>query len=173
MLSEHLLRVSALMATDMTGITGLIVGNVTELIKPIIYEMGFELIDVEFLTERGRWILRIYLDKFGGITLDDCANVSREIGDLIDIKDIIQREYVLEVSSPGLNRPLKNEKAFLWAIGKKVKVSLNTPVDSRTNFVGYLREFQKGILRIETESGFFSLPFADIKKARLVSEFED
>ncbi len=161
------------MATDKADVAGVIIKDVTELIGSVIDEMGFQLVDVEFLSERGRWILRVYVDKADGITLDDCANVSREIGDLIDVKDIIDREYVLEVSSPGLNKPLKNESAFLWAIDKKIKVTIHTPFDGRKIFIGYLRDFQKGILRIETESGFFSLTLADVKKARLVSEFED
>ena len=157
----------------MAGTTGLIVKDVTGLIGPIIDEMGFDLVDVEFLSDRGRWVLRIYLDKVGGITLDDCASISREIGDLIEVKDVIQHEYVLEVSSPGLTRPLSKEKDFLWAIGKKVKVRMNAPLEDRRNFTGYLRDFQEGILRIEAEDGLFSLPLANMKKARLVSEFED
>ena len=96
--------------------------KISYLVEPLIDEMGFELVDIEYLSERGRWVLRIYADKKGGITLDDCARVSRELGDFIDVKDVIQHEYVLEVSSPGLNRPLKKEKDFLRAVGKKVKV---------------------------------------------------
>ena len=79
--------------------------------------MDVELVDIEYLSEHGRWVLRIYVDQEGGITLDGCARVSREIGDLIDVKDILQHEYVLEVSSPGLNRPLKKEKDF-WFLRK-------------------------------------------------------
>jgi ribosome maturation factor RimP len=100
----------------------LITKKVADLVDPILGELGFELVDVEYLSKHGRWVLRLYIDKEGGVTIDDCALVSREIGDLIDVKDIIRHEYVLEVSSPGLNRPLKKEKDFVWAIGKKIKL---------------------------------------------------
>ena len=81
------------------------VREVILLIEPVIDEMEIELVDVEYLSEGGRWILRVFVDRDGGITLDDCVRVSREIGDLIDVKDFFQQPYVLEVSSPGLDRP--------------------------------------------------------------------
>jgi ribosome maturation factor RimP len=146
--------------------------KVIEFVAPILDDMGFELIDIEYLSEHGRWILRIYADKEGGITLDDCVHVSKEIGVLIDIKDIIKNEYVLEVSSPGLNRPLKKEKDFLWAIGKKVKVRMSAAVKGRRRFTGYLKNFQENILYLEVEKEIYMLPFRDIEKANLVYEFE-
>ncbi len=85
-------------------------GKVESLIGPILDEMDYELVDIEYLSERGKWVLRIYVDKEGGLTLDDCARVSSEIGDLIDVKDIFQHKYVLEVSSPGLEKSLKKGK---------------------------------------------------------------
>ncbi|NIR14915.1 MAG: ribosome maturation factor RimP, partial [Desulfobacterales bacterium] len=95
----------------------------------ILGGMGFELVDVQYLPKYGRWVLRLYIDKEGGVTIDDCAQVSREIGDLIDVKDVIMHEYILEVSSPGLNRPLKKETDFIWARGKRVKVRMAKPVN--------------------------------------------
>ena len=106
----------------MSDSVGFDVKQVSRFVEPILYEMGFELVDIEFLSEYGRSVLRIYVDKEGGITLDECARVSREVGDLIDVKNIIKHEYVLEVSSPGLNRPLKKEQDFLRAIDKKIKI---------------------------------------------------
>ena len=79
--------------------------KITKLVEPVLEDMGFELVDVEYLSRHGRWVLVLYIDKEGGVTLDDCARVSGEVGDLIDVKDIIDHEYVLEVSSPGLDRP--------------------------------------------------------------------
>jgi len=147
--------------------------QVSDLIEPIINEMRFELIDVEYLSDRGRWVLRIYIDKEGGVTLDDCALVSGELGDLIDIKNIIEHEYVLEVSSPGLNRPLKKEADFIRVIGKKIKVKTKIPVNGRRNFAGRLNDFKEQKLFIESEGGLVTVSWPDIEKANLVYEFDD
>lgn len=149
-----------------------VIGEVTRLIGPILDDMDCELVDIEYLPERGRWILRIYLDKEDGITLDDCALASREIGDLLDVKDIFQHKYVLEVSSPGLNRPLRRDKDFLRALGKKVKVKMATPVNGRKNFTGFLRNFQDGTLHLDVGNNLVSLPRRDVEKANLVYEHE-
>jgi ribosome maturation factor RimP len=147
--------------------------QVSELIDPILSEMRFELIDVEYLSDRGRWVLRVYIDKEGGVTLDDCAKVSGELGDLIDIKNIIEHDYVLEVSSPGLNRPLKKEADFIRAIGKKIKVRTRVPVDGKRNFTGVLRDFKEQKLALDSEGGLVSLAWSGIEKANLVYEFND
>jgi ribosome maturation factor RimP len=145
--------------------------QVADLVEPVLEDMDFELVDVEYLSRHGKWVLRLYIDKEGGVTLDDCARVSREIGDLIDVKDIIIHEYALEVSSPGLDRPLKKEKDFEHAIGKKIKVKTVAPVKGRRNYTGYLRNFQKGILYMELENGLVHLPWKEVEKASLVYEF--
>ena len=150
----------------------LVIGEVTRLIEPIFDEMDYELVDVEYLSERGRWVLRIYMDRVGGINLDDCARLSREIGDLIDIKDIVQHAYVLEVSSPGLNRPLKKEKDFLRALDKKVKIKMALPIQGRRNFTGYLRDFRDGKLFLELNDNLVPLLRRNVEKANLVYEYE-
>ncbi len=150
-----------------------IIRRLTRIIEPIVDEMGFEFVDVEYLSEHGRWVLRIYVDKEGGITLDECARVSREVGDLIDVKDIIQHKYVLEVSSPGLNRPLKREKDFLRAVGKKIEIKMVIPVEGRRRFTGYLRKYQERTLYLEVENNLVTLPLRDMRKANLVYEFEN
>jgi ribosome maturation factor RimP len=147
--------------------------QVSELIEPILNELRFELIDVEYLSDRGRWVLRIYINKDGGITLDDCAKVSGELGDLIDIKNIIEHEYVLEVSSPGLNRPLKKEADFIRVIGKKIRLRTRMPVDGRRNFRGVLKDFKEKKLALDSEGGLVTLAWSDIEKANLVYEFDD
>lgn len=152
-------------------IQSIIIENVSRLIEPVLDDLGFELFDIEFLSERGRWVLRIYIDAEGGIKLDDCTLVSREIGDLIEVKDIIKHPYVLEVSSPGLNRPLKREKDCEKAIGKKIKVNTLAPLNGHRSFAGYLRDFMGGLLYIETENGPVQIPFQDIKKANIEYEF--
>jgi ribosome maturation factor RimP len=147
--------------------------QVSELIEPILNEMRFELIDVEYLSDGGRWVLRIYIDKDGGVTLDDCASISGELGDLIDIKNVIEHEYVLEVSSPGLNRPLKKESDFIRVIGKKIKLRTRMPVDGTRNFTGILKDFKEQKLALDSEGGLVTLAWSDIEKANLVYEFDD
>ncbi len=145
--------------------------QVADLVEPALEDMDFELVDVEYLSRHGKWVLRLYIDKEGGVTLDDCARVSREFGDLIDVKDIVIHKYVLEVSSPGLDRPLKKEKDLEHAIGKKIKVKTVDPVKGRRNYTGYLKNFQKGILYMELENGPVHLPWKEVEKANLVYEF--
>jgi ribosome maturation factor RimP len=151
----------------------IITRQITDLIEPILGELGFELVDVEFLSEHGRWILRIYIDKLGGVTIDDCTRISGELGDLIDIKDVVKHEYILEVSSPGLNRPLKKEADFIRMIGKKVKVRMTMQVNGRRNFSGYLKDVREHKLYIEDEGGLITLSWPEIDKANLVYEFKN
>lgn len=146
--------------------------QIIELVEPILDGMGFELVDVEYLCERGRWVLRLYIDKTKGVTLDDCALVSRELGDLIDSRDFVPHRYVLEVSSPGLDRPLRKEKDFIRVIGRKIKVRTVTPVKGRRNFTGYLRDVQNGTLSMDVEGQMVALAWSEIGKANLIYEFD-
>ncbi len=155
----------------MSKAADLVIKEVTCLIEPILEEMDVELVDIEYLSEHGRWVLRIYVDQEGGITLDGCARVSREIGDLIDVKDILQHGYVLEVSSPGLNRPLKKEKDFLRSVGSKIKVRMVAPVQGRRNFTGCLRDYREGTLYLDVKNNLVPLPRVDVEKANLVYDF--
>lgn len=95
-----------------------------DMVMPIILSNNFELVDVEYVKEAGNYYLRIYVDKEGGITVDDCEIVSRALGDLLDEKDFIEDSYILEVSSPGLGRPLKKEKDFKRSVGMEVELHL-------------------------------------------------
>jgi len=147
--------------------------QVSELVQPVLEEIGFELVEVEYLSKYGRWVLIIYIDKEGGVSIDDCAKVSGEIGDLIDIKSVIDHEYVLEVSSPGLNRPLNKETDFVRAVGKKIKVRMKDPIDARRNFTGYLKEFRDRTLYLEAGDEMITLSWPGIEKANLVYEFEN
>lgn len=146
--------------------------QVANFIEPILDDMRFELVDLEYLSKYGKWVLRIYIDKEGGVTIDDCAMVSRELGDLIDIKDIIQHEYILEVSSPGVDRPLKKEKDFTRMINKKIKVKMVNMINGRRNYIGYLKSFQNKTLYLEIDGELIPLPWLEIEKANLVYEFE-
>jgi len=145
--------------------------QIADLVAPILEEMDFELVDVEYFSNQGRWVLRLFIDKDGGVTIDDCAKISGEIGDLIDVKDFIEHEYILEVSSPGLNRTLKKDKDFIRAVGKKVKVRMVAPLNNRRNFSGYLKDFKGGTLYLDMDDGTASLPLKGVDRANLVYEF--
>jgi len=153
--------------------TSPIIREVCALIEPILDEIEIELVDIEYLFEQGRWILRIYVDKSGGITLDHCTRVSREIDDLIEVKDIFHQGYVLEVSSPGLNRRLKKEKDFQRAVGKDMKIRMATPLEGQRNFRGNLQSFKDGILCLSVKDDLILLSYGDVEKANLVYDFGD
>ena len=108
------------------------------LIMPVVEALGFELVDMEYIKEAGAYYLRAYIDKPGGITIDDCETVSRSFSDLLDEKDFIEDSYILEVSSPGLGRPLKKEKDFLRETGKEIEVRLFAPLDGKKEYTGIL-----------------------------------
>ncbi|MBN1847336.1 MAG: ribosome maturation factor RimP [Deltaproteobacteria bacterium] len=146
--------------------------KITDLAEPILDETGYELVDVEYLSTHGKWVVRIYIDKAGGISIDDCVQVSRELGDLLDIKEIIEHEYVLEVSSPGVNRPLKKEKDFVRAIGQKIKVTTTTPINGRRHFLGRLEAFENGDLHLDINGTQVMLSWEEINKANIVYEFK-
>lgn len=114
-----------------------------ELLCPIVEEYHFELVDVEFVKEGGTWYLRAYIDKEGGITVDDCELVSRRMSDLLDEKDYIEESYIFEVSSPGLGRPLKKEKDFQRSLGKEVEIHLYKPLNKQKEYRGILHAYDK------------------------------
>ena len=122
-----------------------------ELLKPIIAENNFELVDVEFVKEGSNWYLRAYIDKEGGITVDDCELVSRSLSDLLDEKDFIDEAYILEVSSPGLGRPLKKDKDFVRSIGEEVEIKLFRAINKQKDYTGYLKAYDKDTVTIEDE----------------------
>ena len=141
--------------------------------EPIIEASGMELIKVEMLTkEKGR-ILRLYIDKEGGVNLDDCVKISRQINPVLDVEDIIHGSYVLEVSSPGLDRPLVREKDFLKYKGKLVKIQIKEPIDNRRNYKGKIVDVKEGILILSMEEGKTAeLPLFLIVKAKLIPDFK-
>jgi len=147
--------------------------EIERLIEPVLAEMGIDLVDMEYRSGQGRRVLRIYVDRPTGINLDDCAMVSREIGNLLDVKDLLQQHYVLEVSSPGLNRPLKREKDFLRAIGQKIKVKTAVPLKGRKNFSGVLQSFENGMLQLKLDDTVVQISKESVNKANLVFDFEN
>lgn len=117
---------------------------ISEMVIPITEELNYELVDVEFVKEGSNWYLRVYIDKPGGITIDDCQAVSERLSDLLDKKDPIEQSYFLEVSSPGLDRPLKTERDFVKYKGEEVEVKLFQPVDGNKIFEGELVGLRDG-----------------------------
>ena len=124
-----------------------------ELLTPIVDRLGFELVDVEYVREVGVWYLRCYIDKEGGITVDDCEVISRLLGEWLDKEDFIEDSYILEVSSPGLGRPLKKEKDFARSIGKDVEIRLYKAIDKQKEFTGTLTSYDADSVTLTMEDG--------------------
>lgn len=122
-----------------------------ELVLPIVTENHFELVDVEYVKEGGTWYLRAYIDKPGGITVDDCEIVNRALSDLLDEKDFIEESYILEVSSPGLGRPLKKERDFERSLGEEVEIRTYRMIERQKEFRGILKSYDKNTVTIVTE----------------------
>ena len=143
-----------------------------ELLEPIVSALGFELVDVEYVKEGGTWYLRAYIDKPGGITVDDCEAVSRQFSDILDEKDYIPDSYVFEVSSPGLGRPLKKEKDFKRSLGEEVEIRTYRVIDRQKEFTGILKAYDENTVTIayedDTEQTFER---ADIALIRLALDF--
>lgn len=122
-----------------------------ELLLPIIEEFHFELVDVEYVKEGGNWYLRAYIDKEGGITVDDCEVVSRRMSDLLDEQDFIEESYIFEVSSPGLGRPLKKEKDYARSLGKEIEIRTYRAIEKEKEFYGILKSYDETMVTIELE----------------------
>ncbi|MDD2978761.1 MAG: ribosome maturation factor RimP [Hespellia sp.] len=122
-----------------------------ELLTPIVEKEGFELVDVEYVKEAGTWYLRAYIDKPGGIAVNDCELISRAFSEVLDAEDYIDDAYIFEVSSPGLGRPLKKEKDFIRNQGEEVEIRTYRAIDKQKEFVGILKEFDKDTVTLEYE----------------------
>ena len=145
--------------------------QVEELSESLVVAEGMELVDLEYRREGPRWMLRLFIDKEGGVTVEDCARISRELGDLLDVKDIIPQTYVLEVSSPGLNRRVRKKEDFSRFAGQKVQLWLAAPRDGRRKIVGELIGVEGEEVVVAAIEGRFSVALKDIDKANLIYEF--
>jgi len=142
--------------------------KVEALAAPVVESMGLELADVEYVTEEGRKILRVTIDKAEGVTLDDCADLSRELSTLFDVDDVVPEHYSLEVSSPGLDRRLKKLEDFQDAIGKKIKLRAKHPVLDRRNFKATIEGVGESSVELRDIDGeLWTIEFENIDKARL------
>ncbi len=134
--------------------------------------MGYELLGVDFLPRGGgRALLRVYIDQAEGITLDDCAAVSHQLSGVFDVEDPVAGEYDLEVSSPGLDRPLFTREHYARFRGCRARIRLRTKQDGRRNFEGILGDIQDEVVCLEVEGHRIDLPLAVVESARLVPEF--
>lgn len=143
---------------------------VEDIVEPIVRELALELVDVELRPVGKRWQLRVYIDKPGGVTIADCERTSRELGRTLEVEDVIDRPYVLEVSSPGLTRALKKREDFVRYHGKNVRVVTTMPIEGQTDFHGRIGEVGEDTLEIEVGIAVTRIPLCAIKKANL--EFE-
>jgi len=142
------------------------------LLEPILAEFGFELVDVEYVREGSNWYLRVYIDKPGGIFVDDCEAVSRRFSEVLDEKDYIEGSYIFEVSSPGLGRPLKKEKDFERNLDKEVEVRTYRAIDGEKEFIGFLREYDDYSITIEDDEGVkMTFELSDTALIRLAIRF--
>jgi len=143
----------------------------TRLAEEVGQRQGVEVVDVEYVKERGEYYLRVFIDKPGGVGLDDCEAFSEAIGELLDEVDPIPGSYSLEISSPGIERPLKKERDFQRFAGRLVAIRTYAPLDGRKNWKGVLHGLREGHVVIEVEGQAVTIPFASIAKAHLVAEW--
>ena len=143
-----------------------------ELITPILDRMNFELVDVEYVKEGGTWYLRAYIDKEGGITVNDCEAVAREMNEILDREDFVEDSYVFEVSSPGLGRPLKKEKDYIRSMGREVEIRTYRAINREKEFYGILSAYDENTVTIITEDGTeMTFEKSDIALIRLAFDF--
>ena len=143
-----------------------------EMITPILGRMNFELVDVEYVKEGGTWYLRAYIDKEGGITVNDCEAVAREMNEILDREDFVEDSYVFEVSSPGLGRPLKKEKDYIRSMGKEVEIRTYRAINREKEFYGVLSAYDENTVTIKTEDGTeMTFEKSDIALIRLAFDF--
>ncbi len=141
------------------------------ILTPIVESRGFELVDVEYVREAGCWYLRGYIDKPGGITVNDCEDVSREFNVILDEQDFIEDSYIMEISSPGLDRPLKKEKDFKRSLGKLVEIRTYRPIEKQKEFCGILNAYDSNSVTIDEDGTERTLDKKDIALIRLAIEF--
>ena len=145
--------------------------RVEKFLTPIMEENNYELVDVEYVKEAGTWYLRAYIDKEGGFTVDDCEMVSRRLSDWLDKEDFIDDSYILEVSSPGLGRPLKKEKDFKRSLGKLVEIRTYRPIEKQKEFCGILNAYDSNSVTIDEDGTERTFDKKDIALIRLAIEF--
>lgn len=148
--------------------------KIWQLAEPVVLSEGMELIHVECVKMHSRWVFRFFMDKEGGVTLNDCTNVSNQLGDILDVHDLSRGPYTLEVSSPGLDRPISRDQDFKKFLGAKVKIMTHVKIEGIKNFQGtlmdYTEEDGRKLVRIDMADKRYSIPKNEIAKANLVDD---
>ncbi|MCA6070388.1 MAG: ribosome maturation factor RimP [Endomicrobium sp.] len=145
--------------------------EIEKLLKPVAEQEKIEVVDVQYVKEDGDWIARIFIDNDHGITMSDCERVSHVFSNVLDKSDILKESYILEISSPGLNRVLKKEESFKRFIGSKVKIQTLKSINNQRNFLGELLDFSDGKVKInDATNGIVDINFLDIKKANIETD---
>jgi ribosome maturation factor RimP len=152
-----------------TGVAGVEAG-VETVVLPAVQAHGLTLVDLEVRGNGRRTVVRIFVDKPGGVSISDCQQLSHEVGDLIDVSNLVQTSYDLEVSSPGLDRELRKDRELRWAIGRPVRIWMRELVDGRRDVAGRLAQFDADALTLVTPEGPRSVPRSLVSKARLEVE---
>lgn len=144
-----------------------IITRVWDLLEPVIRAEGMEIVEIEYRREPHGWVLRVYIDREDGISVEDCARISQIGGDLLDVADVIPNPYHLEVSSPGLNRPLRKPEHFMEQIGNIIEARTLTPMGNRRNFKGTLLESSAEQITLDCDGQVFEIRMALLERARL------
>ena len=145
--------------------------SVADLIEPTLEGNGIELVDVEYKKTGKTWVLKVFIDKNQGVTVYDCQELSREIEDLIEIHELIDGHYVLEVSSPGLDRPLKKAADFLRNKGKRIQVKTYSPINNKKENAGTVIDFVNGTLFLGDKKDILKISLTEIAQAKLIIKF--
>ncbi|TKB44413.1 ribosome maturation factor RimP [Thalassotalea mangrovi] len=145
--------------------------KLTEMLRPAVEETGKELLGIEYISAGNHSVLRLYIDHKDGINVDDCADVSRQVSAILDVEDPISTEYNLEVSSPGVDRPLFEKAHYQAVVGETVDVKLGMPLNGRRKFKGILEAVEGDNLVVVVDGEDFELPIANVAKANLIAKF--
>jgi len=146
--------------------------RLTELIQPLVESLGYEFVGLDYLSNPKQSVLRLYIDNDNGVGLEDCESVSRELAALMDVEDPIKGHYTLEVSSPGLDRPLFTPEQYLQFAGQEAKVSLFAPQEGRRKFKGVILAIENDMLKLNVDGEEVTLLLDNIAKARLVPDYD-
>ncbi|KRT67068.1 MAG: hypothetical protein XU11_C0001G0050 [Candidatus Dadabacteria bacterium CSP1-2] len=155
----------------MSSLDQKVIDSVREILDSLLLGYGFELVDIEYRREGRGWVLRIYIDKDGGVSVEDCARISRELGTLLDLNDIIPGTYNLEISSPGLTRALKKVRDFERFKGKLLKIKTMKDIQGRRVFIGRLIDFVGNVASVEMDGHVYFIPYDEIERANLELDF--
>ena len=146
--------------------------RVEDCLREIVEAEGVELLHVDYWPEDNSPVLRIYIDKPGGVNLSDCEKVSKHVSVVLDVEDVISQQYILEVSSPGLERPLFKKSDYERYLDREIRLITIEKVQSRKKFKGYIRRLSDDTLKLECEGQMYEIPFKKIKGAKLVYRFD-